>query len=189
MDNETAEQKFRQATELFQGGEYHRSLGLLDELAAAFPNNQQLVQARSAVLKATAASRVPQTPPPEQAVPAAAPIPEGPRVRSPFIEWARETGTAEAILVKAVVLWVVLLGVGSAIAPILFIVHIIGATPNLVRAVYSGFITVPTLVVFQLNALVYLPLALCGVDVDYNGMLYRVAHWVEDNKVYEVWGK
>ncbi len=47
MDNQTAKEMYQRASSLFAKGQYSEALELLNKLATAFPNNEQVAQARA----------------------------------------------------------------------------------------------------------------------------------------------
>ncbi len=94
--------------------------------------------------------------------------------------WGQETLRAEGLILKAFVLWL-----GTMILlPILAFTIILGGAPKIVTAVYSCFVIIPILILFQFNALLYCVLAICGVSVNYNGALYLAVKWIERKQLY-----
>ncbi|OGN98909.1 MAG: hypothetical protein A2Y58_04585 [Chloroflexi bacterium RBG_13_51_52] len=94
--------------------------------------------------------------------------------------WGKETLQGEGHIFKAFFIWL-----GTMIViPILPIIHFLGGTPNLVRAVYSCFVIIPVMVLFQLNAIIFFILAICGVSLNYNWMFYGAVKWIERKQLY-----
>ena len=99
--------------------------------------------------------------------------------------WATETANAEGLVLKAFFNWLGLMIVGTAMMPILPFLLMLGGAPKIVTAVYSFFIIVPVTILFQVNAIVYLILALFGVKLNYDGALYGAVKWIERKKIYK----
>jgi len=92
---------------------------------------------------------------------------------------------AEGLIWKAFFHWLGLMIVGSVMMPILPFIIMLGGTPKIVQAVYSFFIIIPVLILFQFNAVMYFLLAMFGVSLNYDGALYAAVKWIERKKLYE----
>ena len=98
--------------------------------------------------------------------------------------WGRETLTATGMIWKAFFRWVGLIII-SATGIGFLIILMSGDNKKIVPAFYSILLVIPVLILFHLNAIVYLLLALLGVRPNYNGALYGAVKWIERKKLYD----
>ena len=99
--------------------------------------------------------------------------------------WGRETLQTEGMAMKALFHWLGLVIIGSVAMPVLpFFLLILGFAPKIVRAVYSIFVILTVVLLFQVNAIVYLVVSLFGAEPNYNGALYGAVKWIERKKLY-----
>ena len=105
--------------------------------------------------------------------------------------WARETTVAEGFLGKALVCSLGLMLAGTALISVLPFLIFLGfvrspatAMGVYLRVVYSVLVVVPVVVLFQVNAILYLFPALLGVQVNYAGSMYGAVNWIERKKLY-----
>jgi uncharacterized protein YybS (DUF2232 family) len=98
--------------------------------------------------------------------------------------WGRETLQTEGIALKALLYWLGLSLIGSVCMPVLPFLFMFGGATKIVRAVYSIIVIIPVIVLFQVNMIVYLIIALFNVQPNYNGALYGAVKWIERKKIY-----
>ena len=103
----------------------------------------------------------------------------------PLLIHLRQTARALGLLLKAFFLSFAFCGIGSAVAPLVFIGMMLGMFPNIVRAALCWIITLPLLCFLPFQATYGLALILRGRTPDYAKGIYGAADWVETNKLYD----
>ncbi|MBC8869038.1 MAG: hypothetical protein H8E44_06450 [Planctomycetes bacterium] len=92
---------------------------------------------------------------------------------------------AEGLILRAFLNWLGLMIAGTVALPILPFLLLFGVAPRIVQAVYSAFVIIPVLLLLQLNALLYLILAVCDVSLNYDRAFYGAVKWIEEKKLYD----
>ena len=113
------------------------------------------------------------------------PAPAAAQVQSAglFGEWARYTFGNLGWLVVGVLVWTVLISVIS-IPIVLFFVLLLKVLPNLWRAVFSIFVSLPILLLLPFHALGALMLILAHRRPRYDVGLYAAARWVNGPPIW-----
>lgn len=100
-----------------------------------------------------------------------------------FAEWARYTFGNLGWLTVGVLAWTVLIGVIS-IPVVLFFVLLLKALPNLWRALFSIFVSLPVLLLLPFHAVVAFLLVLVRRRPRYDVGLYAAAQWVNGPPIW-----
>ncbi len=103
----------------------------------------------------------------------------------PFFLWFKETGICLGLLLKAILFSIVFLGIGGAVAPLIFVGMILGMFPNILPSVFSMAVTLPLLLLLPFNALLNLIIVLCRKAPNYDGGIYQAVKWVEKRRLYD----
>lgn len=107
--------------------------------------------------------------------------------RNRLHKWGQETSVCAGIIWKAVFSWIGLILVSATGIGFFFII-MSGDTRKTIPAYYSILITLPVLVLFHVNAIIFLMLALCRVSPNYVRSLYGVVKWIENKQLYKTKG-
>ncbi len=106
-------------------------------------------------------------------------------MNTPFVTYIKHTARSFGLLLMAVVICLVFLGVGGALAPFVFFGVMTGQFPNIVPAVFSCIVTIPLLLLFPFHALYALGLVLTKRQPNYAVGIYGAAEWVQSNRFYD----
>jgi len=103
----------------------------------------------------------------------------------PIITYFKNTVIAFGLLLKAIIICIVFLIVGGAMAPLTFIGMMLGMFPNIITAAYSWLITIPLLCLLPLHAMYAFVLIISKRSPDYTKGIYGAVEWVERKRIYD----